>query len=144
LPPILLVLLPVWMVVDFAEAGEASQPVTDLSSWSNGLDALQRLFAWILSEAGPTTAKTSAMLPAVAAKAAVLPDPADRWRVLCGRRRVIVGLPALRLRGDYLRSRRRPVGDHPHRDFKTHSLWRGAGPDADPPNTRISCGCTRG
>ena len=100
-PGLLLVFLIVWLVVDFAAAGRYSRPPV-WAVWSRGLAALEALFAGVLIHGGPIAAKTSAALPEGVRQAIcflVLLIGGGCCAAVVG---FVVGLPALRLRGDYL------------------------------------------
>lgn len=100
LPGILIVALLAWILVDFASA--ARGVASGILVWARAVAALERLFAWILTEGGPLSSKVSGVLPPA------VQQPLCFLILLCGGGACaavvgfIVGLPALRLRGDYL------------------------------------------
>lgn len=100
MPGILLVVLLAWMLADFAKA--ANGPTPRLAVWTRGIGALENLFSAILTGGGPLASKCSAALPAA------VQQPLCFLILLCGGGvcaavvGFIVGLPALRLQGDYL------------------------------------------
>jgi ABC-type branched-subunit amino acid transport system permease subunit len=101
LPGILLVVLLVWIVADFAMAARAPEPAI-YYVWTRGIEGLGRLFAVLTATGGPATAKLSAMLPAAVQRPLcflILLAGGGCCAAVVG---FIVGLPALRLRGDYL------------------------------------------
>jgi branched-chain amino acid transport system permease protein len=101
LPGILLIVLLVWIVTDFAKASQYPQrPMWAI--WTGFIEVLERLFNALVSGAGPVAAKVSAALPGVIRRPicfCVLLYGAGCCASAVG---FIVGLPALRLRGDYL------------------------------------------
>ncbi|HXE54521.1 MAG TPA: branched-chain amino acid ABC transporter permease [Tepidisphaeraceae bacterium] len=100
-PGILLVVLLVWIVADFAISARMSRmPV--LGVWSHLANGLERLFSAIISGLGPAAAKISRALPEASRQPVcfiILLYGAGCCASAVG---FIVGLPALRLRGDYL------------------------------------------
>jgi branched-chain amino acid transport system permease protein len=101
LPGILLMLLLAWIVTELAVAAQYQErPVWAI--WSGLLQLLENLFNVIINGAGPIAAKISAALPGVVRRPIcfiVLLYGAGCCASAVG---FIVGLPALRLRGDYL------------------------------------------
>jgi branched-chain amino acid transport system permease protein len=97
LPGILLVVLLIWIVADFASAAHGPGGI-----WSRGIAVLQQLFSATLTTYASPAARLSAVLPVTARQ------PICFLVLLCGGGACaavvgfIVGLPALRLRGDYL------------------------------------------
>ena len=101
LPAVLLIVLVAWMVVDFAAAARFSTTPVFLV-WSHLLGALERIFSAILSGGSSTAEKISAALPGIIRRPlcfVLLLYCAGCCASAVG---FIVGLPALRLRGDYL------------------------------------------
>jgi branched-chain amino acid transport system permease protein len=101
LPGILLMVLVVWIVADFATAARYGEPPL-WAAWSWLTNGLQSLFGAIISSVAPLTEKVSAALPGVIRRPAcfiILLYGAGCCASAVG---FIVGLPALRLRGDYL------------------------------------------
>jgi ABC-type branched-subunit amino acid transport system permease subunit len=101
LPGVLLVVLLIWLLTDFAVA--ADRPTTPIFCiWTQGLNGLARLFAAINTTAGPAAARISQTLPAAISQPIcylILLVGGGLSAAVVG---FIVGLPALRLRGDYL------------------------------------------
>ena len=101
MPAWLLVLLLIWILSDFARAGQSDQTPA-YCIWSRGLGALTRGFAALLTSGAPAAGKLSATLPQVIRQPLcflVLLVGGGCCAAVVG---FIVGLPALRLRGDYL------------------------------------------
>jgi len=100
-PTLLLVAMAVWVVADLSQGSRHENPPA-VFVWSKGIVAVQRAFAWLMEHGGPAAVNISAALPA-AARAPVtfviLILGAGTFAAATG---LIVGLPALRLRGDYL------------------------------------------
>jgi ABC-type branched-subunit amino acid transport system permease subunit len=103
LPGVALLALIVWIAVDVSKASAVTDgPAPAWSVWSRGLGWLQDLFAGILDRGTPAAARVSAVLPGALAKPlcfVVLLIGAGLCAAGAG---FVVGLPALRLRGDYL------------------------------------------
>src|SRR3954454_3465795 len=101
LPAILLVGVLVWLLVDVAHASKYESPPGYLI-WSNGIGLLTAGFTKTIAAGAPVAAKISAWLPAMVAK------PLNYLVLLVGggccaaAAGLVVGLPTLRLRGDYL------------------------------------------
>ena len=101
LPGLLLIALLVWIVVDIAQASKHVSPPAYFV-WSKGIALLGQMFSAILTSVGPTAAKVSGWLPAAVA------TPLNYLVLLVGGgccaavAGLVVGLPTLRLRGDYL------------------------------------------
>jgi branched-chain amino acid transport system permease protein len=99
-PGILLVLMLVWILADFAIS--ANRPTPTLAIWTHGVAALQRLFSALIGTGTAPAAKLSSALPSS------IRQPICFIILLLGGGTCaaavgfIVGLPALRLRGDYL------------------------------------------
>lgn len=101
LPGILLLILLSWILVDFAVAASHPSP-PKLAIWTRGIGSLGRLFDVILTRGSAPASRLSALLPAGM-------RPPICFIILLGGGGAcaaavgfIVGLPALRLRGDYL------------------------------------------
>jgi branched-chain amino acid transport system permease protein len=101
LPGFLLLLALVWMVVDFALAAAEFSPRA-LLIWSNGLGLLVRLFDAMLAAGGPLAVKLSAALPEIVRQPLCFLILLIGGGCCAAAVGFIVGLPALRLRGDYL------------------------------------------
>jgi branched-chain amino acid transport system permease protein len=103
-PGAALIALVVWFAVDVSQASKApeGQPPPAACVWSRGLGLVQDLFQGVIDRGGPKAARASAALPESLAKPAcfvVLLLGAGLCAAGAG---LVVGLPALRLRGDYL------------------------------------------
>jgi branched-chain amino acid transport system permease protein len=101
LPAWLLVLLLIWILSDFAQAGRSDQTPA-YCIWSRGLGALSHAFSALLASGSPVAGRLSAMLPQSVRQPfcfIVLVVGGGCCAAVVG---FIVGLPALRLRGDYL------------------------------------------
>jgi branched-chain amino acid transport system permease protein len=100
-PTVLLIALAVWVVADLSQGSRHENPPA-VFVWSKGIVAVQQAFAGLIEHGGPVAAKASAALPA-AARAPVtfviLVLGAGTFAAATG---LVVGIPALRLRGDYL------------------------------------------
>jgi branched-chain amino acid transport system permease protein len=100
-PTVLLIALAVWVVADLSQGSRHEEPPA-VFVWSKGIHSVQRMFSWLIEHGGPIAAKASAALPA-AARAPVtfviLILGAGTFAAATG---LVVGIPALRLRGDYL------------------------------------------
>jgi branched-chain amino acid transport system permease protein len=101
LPGILLVVLVAWIVWDFSNAADSKQtPIWAV--WSHASFLLQRLFAAINIGIGPAASRVFKVLPESARSPLcfiILVVGSGACASAVG---FIVGLPALRLRGDYL------------------------------------------
>jgi branched-chain amino acid transport system permease protein len=101
LPGILLMVLLVWIVADFAMAAKYQNPPF-WAFWSLLANSLQGLFGLMMNLLGPMAASISAAMPGAVRRPLcfiVLLYGAGCCASAVG---FIVGLPALRLRGDYL------------------------------------------
>jgi branched-chain amino acid transport system permease protein len=98
---VLLIALAVWVVADLSQGSRHEDPPARFV-WSNGIVLVQRAFAGMMEHGTPVAAKVSAALP-LGARAPVtfivLLAGAGCFAAATG---LVVGLPALRLRGDYL------------------------------------------
>jgi ABC-type branched-subunit amino acid transport system permease subunit len=100
LPGILLLILLVWILADFAVVSRGSP--SPLAIWTRGLGALESLFSAILTGGASPAARLSSVLPAGIRQPLcfiILLGGGGACAAAVG---FIVGLPALRLRGDYL------------------------------------------
>ena len=101
LPPLLLVGLLAWLLADVSIASRFERPPGYLL-WSNGISGLQRAFAAIMMQFGPAMSSASNAIPEF------LYQPITYLLLLIGggcaaaAAGFVVGLPTLRLRGDYL------------------------------------------
>jgi ABC-type branched-subunit amino acid transport system permease subunit len=105
LPGVALLALIVWIAVDISKASGASDAGTAVPAWcvwSRGVGLLQDLFAGILDHGSPAAARISGVLPAGAAQAICFVALLVGAGLCAAATGLIVGLPALRLRGDYL------------------------------------------
>jgi len=101
LPAALLVLLLVWILSDFAQAGRSDQTPA-YCIWTRGLGLLAQAFSSLLASGSPAAGRASAALPQFIRQPLcflVLLIGGGCCAAVVG---FIVGLPALRLRGDYL------------------------------------------
>lgn len=100
IPSILTVVLIGWILWDFAKSGKGTE--SSLLIWSNGLSWTSASFSWLLAKGLPVAANVSAIVPEG------LREPLCFIVLVIGGGACaagvgfIVGLPALRLRGDYL------------------------------------------
>ena len=101
LPPVLLMAILAWMVADVSNASKHDVPPAYFV-WTKGIALLQDSFGWIIERGAPVAARISGTLPDAIQK------PLTYLVLLIGGGCVaaaagfVVGLPTLRLRGDYL------------------------------------------
>jgi branched-chain amino acid transport system permease protein len=101
LPPLLLMAMLAWIVADVANASKYERPPAHFV-WSKALAMLADSFAWMIEHGTPVAARMSAALPEA------MRQPFSYIILLIGGgigaavAGFIVGLPTLRLRGDYL------------------------------------------
>jgi ABC-type branched-subunit amino acid transport system permease subunit len=101
LPTVLLIAVAVWVVVDLSQGSRHNDPPARFV-WSRGIALVQESFGWLIEHGSPAAAKVSAKLPA-AARAPITFIVLLVGAGLCAAGAgLIVGIPALRLRGDYL------------------------------------------
>ena len=101
LPTVLLIAVAIWVVVDLSKGSRYDKPPASFV-WSRGIMLVQDAFAWLMENGGPAAAKVSESLPA-ATRAPVTFVVLIIGAGLCAAAAgLIVGIPALRLRGDYL------------------------------------------
>jgi branched-chain amino acid transport system permease protein len=101
LPAILLMVLIGWILTDFARSANYVNPPARFV-WTNLASGVTRGFDWLLTSGLPTAEKVSQALPDVCRKPIcfiVLILGGGACAAVVG---LIVGMPALRLRGDYL------------------------------------------
>jgi branched-chain amino acid transport system permease protein len=101
LPPLLLVALLAWLLVDLAKSAKYEQP-PGYFIWSNGFGFLQHTYTRVFDGLSPAMSRFSASLPTAFVKPLsylVLLTGGGCCAAAAG---LIVGLPTLRLRGDYL------------------------------------------
>src|SRR5687767_12243316 len=101
LPTVLLIAMAVWVVADLSRGSQHDVRQPGLV-WTNGISLVQRSFNSMIENGGPVAAKVSAALPPAARAPAtfiVLIVGAGCFAAATG---LVVGIPALRLRGDYL------------------------------------------
>jgi ABC-type branched-subunit amino acid transport system permease subunit len=101
LPAILLLALIVWLMVDLAKASNYAQPPA-VFIWTKLFSSISGGFQWLLEHGQPIAQRISGWLPA-----AILPSLTFIVLIVGGGCcaavvGLIVGMPALRLRGDYL------------------------------------------
>jgi branched-chain amino acid transport system permease protein len=101
LPPVLLMAMLAWIVADVANASKYDAPPAHFV-WSKALAMLADSFTWMIEHGAPVAARMSAALPEA------MRQPFSYVILLIGGgigaavTGFIVGLPTLRLRGDYL------------------------------------------
>jgi ABC-type branched-subunit amino acid transport system permease subunit len=101
LPALLLVVLFAWLLADLARAAKFDRPPAYFL-WSNGISLLQRAFNAIMMQFGPAMSSASSWVPESLFKPVtflILIIGGGCCAAVAG---LIVGLPTLRLRGDYL------------------------------------------
>jgi branched-chain amino acid transport system permease protein len=101
LPAVLLIAVLAWMLVDVANATRHAVPPAHFV-WTKGITLLQDAFGWMTEHGRPAAAGISGALPEAARKPlsyVVLLAGGGCCAAVAG---LIVGLPTLRLRGDYL------------------------------------------
>jgi len=101
LPTVLLIAVAVWVVVDLSQGSRHEDPPARFV-WSRGIALVQGSFDWLIAHGGPAAAKVSEALPRAARAPitfVVLLVGAGMCAAAAG---LVVGIPALRLRGDYL------------------------------------------
>ena len=101
LPTVLLIAVAVWVVADLSRGSRYDDPPARFL-WSHGIDAVGDAFAWLIEHGSPAAARASEALPAAARAPVtfvVLLGGAGMCAAGAG---LVVGIPALRLRGDYL------------------------------------------
>ena len=101
LPAVLMLLLIAWVLTDLAQASRYATPPTHLI-WARGIALIVRANDAMLTHGLPTAARISAALPVALRQPlcmVILLFGAGCCAAATG---LIVGLPALRLRGDYL------------------------------------------
>lgn len=101
LPGILLLMLAAWLLVDWAATARSDTPPW-WAVWSRGVAALRGLFGWLTSHGQPGARTLSLKIPEI------IRQPLCMLVLLAGGgcsaavAGLVVGLPTLRLRGDYL------------------------------------------
>jgi branched-chain amino acid transport system permease protein len=101
IPPLMLVGVLVWMIVDFSR-GAASQQRPAYLVWSNAVTGLESLFAAIIGSGAPAAMRISGWLPEAVQQPACFMVLLAGGGCCAAAVGFVVGLPALRLRGDYL------------------------------------------
>ncbi len=102
LPIILILLLIAWLLVELARASRYEGATPGYLVWSRGISLLRSSLAGMLDHGQPLAARVSVMFPEAARGPMaflILLGGAGACAAAAG---LIVGLPALRLRGDYL------------------------------------------
>ena len=101
IPPVLLVIVLLWMIVDFSSGAEAPRRPPYLV-WTHAVTGLESLFDALIGFGASAAARVSGWLPEAVQQPAcflVLLAGGGCCAAVVG---FVVGLPALRLRGDYL------------------------------------------
>lgn len=102
LPGILLLLLAAWVIADIAAAGRYD-PLPPWLLWTQGTRLLTRTFEWITTSAAQPAAALSEWLPGGDLRGSISFLIAILGGGVCAAiAGLVVGLPTLRLRGDYL------------------------------------------
>lgn len=102
LPGVLLVGLAAWVIADVAAAGRY-EPLPPWLLWTQAAHWLAASFQWLLTATAEPAAALSALLPAGAGRSSLAFLIAILGGGVCAAvAGLIVGLPTLRLRGDYL------------------------------------------
>ena len=104
LPIILLIVLFIWVLLDFARASSYANraDVPTLFVWSKGLELLQQLFLWITTSGLELASRSGASFPEWLQQALSYLILVVGGGICAGVVGLVVGMPALRLRGDYL------------------------------------------
>jgi ABC-type branched-subunit amino acid transport system permease subunit len=105
LPGIALLALIAWVAVDVSRASAASEneaPVPACCVWTRGMALSQDVFAGIIERGGPVAGRISGVLPAGLARGICFVSLLVGAGCCAAATGLIVGLPTLRLRGDYL------------------------------------------
>ena len=100
-PTVLLIALAFWVVADLSQGSRHADPPAKFI-WSNGIVLVQRSFAWLMEHGLPVAQRTSSALPKASRPPLtflILVLGSGCFAAATG---LIVGIPALRLRGDYL------------------------------------------
>jgi ABC-type branched-subunit amino acid transport system permease subunit len=101
LPTVLLIAVAAWVVVDLSQGSRHADPPAKFV-WSRGIVVVQQSFAWLMENGAPTAAKVSEALPAAARAPATFVVLLVGAGLCAAGAGLVVGIPALRLRGDYL------------------------------------------
>ncbi|HEV2689951.1 MAG TPA: branched-chain amino acid ABC transporter permease, partial [Bryobacteraceae bacterium] len=101
LPMPLLIVLVAWVLFDFAQGGSLTKPPVGYV-WTHAVEDLRRLFLWIIESSASPAAKISNALPAWLAGPLCFLVLVIGGGACAGIVGLVVGMPALRLRGDYL------------------------------------------
>jgi ABC-type branched-subunit amino acid transport system permease subunit len=102
LPGVLMVVIFAWIVIDFAKAADVAGEAPAYLVFSKSLSLLQRMYTWMMQAGFPAAHWVSQVLPSG------LRAPITFLVLLTGGGAcaaglgLVVGLPSLRLRGDYL------------------------------------------
>jgi branched-chain amino acid transport system permease protein len=105
LPAVALLAVIAWVAVDIsktATAADAGLATPAWCVWSRGMELVQQLFGAMLEHGGPVAAKLSAYLPEAVARPVCFVTLLVGAGCCAAATGLIVGMPALRLRGDYL------------------------------------------
>ena len=101
LPSILMVLVFAWILWDFATAAKLDSPPL-YYIWTRSIEWVQQLFAWIISVGVPPAKNVASHFPAWLKQPMCFLVLVLGAGCCAGAVGLIVGLPTLRLRGDYL------------------------------------------
>jgi branched-chain amino acid transport system permease protein len=101
LPMGLLIGLVAWVLFDFAKGGSLAKPPIGYV-WTHAVEDLRRLFLWMNESGAAPAAKISGALPEWIAKPLCFLVLVIGGGCCAGVVGLVVGMPALRLRGDYL------------------------------------------
>ncbi len=100
-PGVLMVLVFIWMLWDVARASRLDV-VPIYFFWTRSAAWIQEIFAWVVATGVPPARSLSAMLPSVLQRPLSFIVLVTGAGCCAGAVGLIVGLPTLRLRGDYL------------------------------------------
>jgi ABC-type branched-subunit amino acid transport system permease subunit len=105
LPAVALLAVIAWVAVDIsktATAADAGLATPGWCIWSRGMELVQQLFGAMIEHGAPVAAKLAAHLPAALARPMCFVTLLIGAGCCAAATGLIVGMPALRLRGDYL------------------------------------------
>jgi ABC-type branched-subunit amino acid transport system permease subunit len=101
LPTALLIAVAVWVVVDLSQGSRHVDPPAGYV-WSHGITLVRDTFSWLMEHGSPRAEKLSEMLPVAARSPATFVILLVGGGLFAAGAGLVVGIPALRLRGDYL------------------------------------------